>query len=177
VNATLLGIGERTGNAPIEGLVMEYLSLRGPDSTVDTRVIGEISRYFRREIGHEIPAQQPFVGSRFNTTLAGIHADALSKDKRIYTIFDTEAILGVPPDIRITDKCGRAGIAYWINLNLELEGDRRVDKDHPGVVAMLDRVTEQYNGGRITIMSDEELVSLVAECIPELAGQAESLLS
>jgi len=177
VNATLLGIGERTGNAPIEALVMEYLSLRGPDRTVDTRVIGEISRYFRKEVGYEIPAQQPFVGSRFNTTLAGIHADALSKDKRIYTIFDTEAILGVPPDIRITDKCGRAGIAYWVNLNLELEGDARVDKDHPGVVCMLEKVIEQYDGGRITIMSDEELASLVVECIPELAERAQSLLS
>lgn len=176
-NATLLGVGERTGNAPIEGLVMEYLALRGDDPTVNTQVITEIAHYFRKEIGHEIPAQQPFVGSRFNTTLAGIHADALSKDRRIYTIFDTAAVLGVPPDIRITDKCGRAGIAYWMNLNLELEGESQISKDHPGVLEILERITEQYQRGRVTIMSDEEMLKLVAEHIPELSEKARSLPS
>jgi isopropylmalate/homocitrate/citramalate synthase len=175
VNATLLGIGERTGNAPIEGLVVEYLALRGDDPTIDTRIITEIARYFRREIGYEIPPQQPFIGSRFNTTLAGIHADALSKDRRIYTIFDTEALLGVPPDIRITDKCGRAGIAYWINRKLELADDQQVGKDAPGVLEILARITEQYRNGRITIMSDEEMVELVAECIPGLAERARAV--
>ena len=175
VNATLLGTGERTGNAPIEGLVIEYLALRGPDPTIDTRIISEIARYFRKEIGYEIAPQQPFVGSRFNTTLAGIHADALSKDRRIYTIFDTEALLGVPPDIRITDKCGRAGIAYWINRKLELADDQQVGKDDPGVLEILARITEQYRNGRITIMSDEEMVELVAECIPGLAERARAV--
>ena len=175
VNATLLGIGERTGNAPIEGLVVEYLALRGDDPTIDTRIITEIARYFRREIGYEIPPQQPFIGSRFNTTLAGIHADALSKDRRIYTIFDTEALLGVPPDIRITDKCGRAGIAYWINRKLELADDQQVGKDDPGVLEILARITEQYRNGRITIMSDEEMVELVAGCIPGLAERARAV--
>jgi len=175
VNATLLGIGERTGNAPIEGLVMEYLALRGEEPTIDTRIITEIARYFRKEIGYEIPPQQPFVGSRFNTTLAGIHADALSKDKRIYTIFDTETILGLPPDIRITDKCGRAGIAYWINLHLELPDQQKVSKDHPGVLGMLAKITEEYKSGRVAIMSDQEMVDLVATHIPELAEKAKAL--
>jgi isopropylmalate/homocitrate/citramalate synthase len=177
VNATLLGIGERTGNAPIEGLIFEYLALRGDEPTIDTTAISDIARYFRDEIGHDIPAQQPFVGSRFNTTLAGIHADALSKDKRIYTIFDTEKILGVPPDIRITDKCGRAGIAYWVNLNLELPPERHVGKDHAGVGKMLEAVTEQYKAGRVAIMSDEEMFELVAAHIPELADEARERLS
>jgi len=172
VNGTLLGIGERTGNAPIEGLVIEYLSLRGDDPTVDTRVISEIARYFRGEIGYQIPPQQPFVGSRFNTTLAGIHADALAKDSRIYTIFHTEAVLGVSPDIRITDKSGRAGVAHWINLHLNLDGEDRVSKDHPGVIEIFRRITEQYDRGRVTIMSHEEMVELVAEYIPELAERA-----
>ncbi|NLW50495.1 MAG: 2-isopropylmalate synthase [Candidatus Brocadiaceae bacterium] len=174
-NGTLLGIGERTGNPPIEALVIEHLALRGDDPTVDTRVITEIARYFRQEIGYSIPPQQPLVGARFNTTLAGIHADALSKDKRIYTIFDTEQVLGVPPDIRITDKCGRAGIVYWVNLHLALEGDRAVGKDHPGVQAILDNVTEQYARGRVTVMSEEEMFGLVAQHMPELADRIDAV--
>ncbi|MFO7956532.1 MAG: 2-isopropylmalate synthase [Candidatus Brocadiia bacterium] len=176
VNATCLGIGERTGNTPIEALVLEYLALRGEDDTVDTTVISEIARYFRKEVGYEIPPQQPFVGSRFNTTLAGIHADALAKDRRIYTIFDTEQVLGVPLDIRITDKSGRAGVAHWINLNLELSQEEEIAKDHPGVAEMFDRITEQYENGRVAIMSPEELLELVAEHIPELADRAREAL-
>ena len=176
VNGTLLGIGERTGNAPIEGLVIEYLSLRGDDPNVDTHAISRIARYFRTEIGYDIAPQHPLVGSRFNTTLAGIHADALSKDKRMYTIFDTEALLGVPPDVRITDKCGRAGVAYWINLHLELEGDQQIAKNHPGVQAILDGITAQYARGRVTIMSEKEMALLVAEHIPQLAEKARALL-
>ncbi|GAF76120.1 unnamed protein product, partial [marine sediment metagenome] len=169
VNATCLGIGERTGNTPIEALVIEYLGLRGDDQTVHPEVITEIARYFRQEIGYEIPLQQPLVGSRFNTTLAGVHADALAKDKRIYTIFDTESILGVPPDIRITDKSGRAGVAHWVNLNLELSGDAQIDKGHAGIVEIFQRISAQYEDGRVTIMSSEELLELVAEHVPELA--------
>ncbi|MHC4448125.1 MAG: hypothetical protein ACYSXF_10150, partial [Planctomycetota bacterium] len=177
VNATLLGVGERTGNAPIEGLVMEYLSLRGHDPTVNAAVITEIASYFRTELGFQIPAQQPFVGSRFNTTLAAIHADGMSKDKRMYSIFDTEAVLGVPPDIRITDKSGRGGIAHWINLHLGLAGEEEVGKDHPGVEGMLKRITEQYRLGRVTIMSNAEIAALVTEFIPELADKAGPLMA
>ena len=172
VNATCLGIGERTGNTPMEALVMEYLALRGDDLGINTEAITEIARYFQDEIGYEIPPQQPFVGSRFNTTLAGIHADALSKDKRIYTIFDTEKILGVPPDVRITDKSGRAGVAHWINLNLALADGEKVDKDNPGLASMFALITEQYDAGRVTIMSKEELLDLITENIPELAERA-----
>jgi isopropylmalate/homocitrate/citramalate synthase len=175
VNATLLGIGERTGNAPTEGLVLEYLALRGDDPTVKTEVITEIARYFRTEIGYEIPAQQPFVGRHFNTTLAGIHADGLAKDKRIYTIFDTESILGVPPGVMITDKSGLAGVAHWINVNLELKGKDQVDKDSPAVAEIFRRVAEQYDKGRVTIMSNKEMAELVAGCMPALAEKASTI--
>ena len=176
VNATLLGCGERTGNTPIEALVMEYLALRGDDATVRPEVITQIARYFRQEIGYEIHPQQPFVGSRFNTTLASIHADGLSKDKRMYSIFDTEAILGVPGDVRITDKSGHGGVAHWINTNLGLTGEQQVGKKHLGVVGMVAAIGAQYDEGRVTIMSRKELAALVAEHIPELAEQARAIL-
>jgi len=175
-NGTVLGIGERTGNAPVEGLVMEHLALRGDDPDVDTRVITELARYMRTEIGHEVPPQQPFVGSRFNTTLAGIHIDALDKDRRVYSIFDTEKILGVAPGIRISDKSGRAGVAYWINSKLGLQQTERVTKDAAAVGAIFRHIASQYAAGRIAVMSDEEMVSLIAEHMPHLAERARAVL-
>src|SRR3712207_7035994 len=49
INATLLSTGERTGNSPLEGAVVEYLSLAGGDDRVDTRVLTEIAVYMRSE--------------------------------------------------------------------------------------------------------------------------------
>lgn len=168
VNGTLLGIGERTGNAPIEGLIMEYLGLLGHDNGVDTTVITEIRNYFEREIGYHVPRNQPFVGADFNTTSAGIHIDGLMKDKEVYTAFDTEKILNRPITVNITDKSGLAGIAHWINTHFALTGKDRIDKDHPGVAKINKWVLKQYEQGRITAISDHELEHLVRRYIPEV---------
>ncbi|HUJ89143.1 MAG TPA: hypothetical protein VLX12_03030, partial [Syntrophorhabdales bacterium] len=93
VNGTLLGIGERTGNTPIEGLIMEYISLAGEDNGCDTTVITEVRNYFEKEIGQHIPRNQPLVGSDFNATSAGVHIDGLAKNEEIYSPFDTKRIL------------------------------------------------------------------------------------
>ncbi|MCX5781340.1 MAG: 2-isopropylmalate synthase, partial [Elusimicrobia bacterium] len=97
INGTLLGIGERTGNTPIEALCIEYVALRGTTDGMDLSVITEIAKYFEETIGYKIPPMQPFVGAHFNVTRAGIHADGLLKDQEIYNVFDTEAILKRPP--------------------------------------------------------------------------------
>ncbi len=47
-NCSLLGIGERTGNCPLEGMVMEYCSLRGDTDGMNLEVITEIADYFER---------------------------------------------------------------------------------------------------------------------------------
>jgi len=121
-NGTVLGLGERTGNAPIEGLIMEYIGLRGSSDGIDTTVITDIAGYFQKDIGVEIPANLPFVGADFNVTRAGIHADGLIKNEEIYNIFDTTRLLKRPILLEITDKSGKAGIVHWINSRLGLKG-------------------------------------------------------
>ncbi|MBN1594628.1 2-isopropylmalate synthase [candidate division FCPU426 bacterium] len=157
VNGTLLGIGERTGNTPIEALLIEYIGLRGELAEMDTSVITEVAVYFEKEIGYKVPANQPLVGANFNVTRAGIHADGLMKDQEIYNIFDTEKVLNRPVDIGITDKSGVAGIAYWINSRLKIPEKFKVEKNDPGVVAIKEWVDEEYKNGRVTGISDEEM--------------------
>ena len=106
LNATVLGFGERTGNPPLEAAVIEYIGLKGTDDGMDTRVITEMAEYFRTEIQAPIPANYPFVGSEFNVTRAGIHADGILKNPEIYNIFDTEKILQRPLRVMVTDKSG-----------------------------------------------------------------------
>ena len=168
VNGALLGFGERTGNAPIEGMIMEYLSLRGSNDGIDTTVITEIADYFERELHYHIPPNYPFVGKNFNTTSAGIHADGLLKNEEIYNAFDTAKILNRPIRITITDKSGKAGIVHWLNSRLNLEGERAVDKNHPGVGKINKRITEMYEAGRCTSISDEEMENMARKYLSEL---------
>jgi isopropylmalate/homocitrate/citramalate synthase len=167
VNGALLGFGERTGNAPIEGMIMEYISLKGSNDGIDTRVITEIAEYFERELHYHIPPNYPFVGKNFNTTSAGIHADGLLKNEEIYNAFDTAKILNRPISITITDKSGKAGIIHWINTQLNLTGERAVDKNHPGVNKIYKRIKEQYEAGRSTSISNEEMEKMTRRYLSE----------
>ena len=159
INCSLLGIGERTGNCPLEAMVMEYASLRGTTDGMDTTVITEIAEYFTNEIGYHIPARTPFVGSDFNVTKAGIHADGLMKDEEIYNIFNTEKILNRRAKVSIDYNSGLAGIAYWLNRYFEEHGiDRKVEKRDRVVVSMKEMIDAAYADGRTTTLSDKELV-------------------
>lgn len=163
VNCSLLGIGERTGNVPLEAMVFEYASLRGSFDGMDPTVITEIADYFRNEIGYNIPEMTPFVGRNFNTTRAGIHADGLLKDEEIYNIFNTKKLLNRPAGVAVSKTSGLAGIAYWINENYGLEGVDALDKRDPIVAELKEWVDGEYAGGRVSALSNHELEAKLAE--------------
>jgi len=166
VNCSLLGIGERTGNVPLEAMVFEYASLRGSLDGMDTTVITEIADYFKNEIGYNIPPMTPYVGQAFNQTRAGVHADGLMKDEEIYTIFDTKKILNKPATVQISKTSGSAGIAYWINQTYRLEGDEKLDKRSDLVLSLKEWVDCLYEEGRQTAMTDHELEEKIEELAP-----------
>ena len=166
VNCSLLGIGERTGNVPLEAMVFEYASLRGSMDGMDPTVITEIGEYFSKEIGYDIPPMTPFAGRSFNTTKAGIHADGLMKDAEIYTIFDTDKLLNRPATVEIGKTSGAAGIAYWINQNFHLTGDAALAKSDALVVALKAWVDDEYETGRQTVISYKEMQEKIAAFAP-----------
>src|SRR5713226_2704232 len=155
-NGSLFGFGERTGNPPLEALIIDYLGLRGQDPRVDPRVITRAAAYFRDHLGTPLPANYPFAGAGFNVTSAGIHADGLLKNEEIYNIFDTRAILDRPLGITVNDRSGLAGIAYWVNTTLRPANGTAVSKDDPRVAAIHVEVHRQYDAGRTTGFSPDE---------------------
>ena len=163
VNCSLLGIGERTGNIPLEAMVFEYASFRGSLDGMDTTAITDIANYFHEKMGYDIPPMTPFVGKNFNVTRAGIHADGMMKDQEIYNIFDTKKLLNRSAGVMITQTSGLAGIAYWINEHFGLEGDRCIDKRDPLVLALKSRVDEEYDNGRQNSITDGELIEWIEE--------------
>lgn len=174
VNCSLLGIGERTGNVPLEAMVIEYASLRGSLDGMDTTVITEIAEYFEKEIGYKIPPMTPFVGSAFNATRAGIHADGMLKDQEIYNIFDTDKLLRRKPAVMIGKTSGLAGIAYWVNEHYRLPKEREVDKRDPLVEALRQWVDAEYENGRQTSLSNHELEEQVRRLSPGRFNEKEA---
>jgi isopropylmalate/homocitrate/citramalate synthase len=137
---------------------------------MDTTVITEIAEYFERELGYDIPPMTPFVGSAFNLTRAGIHADGLMKDMEIYNIFDTDKILNRSPEVAISNTSGLAGIAYWVNKHLGLSGEDAVTKQSPIVVKIKEEIDRLYDDGRTTLMGNDELMQIIDFYYPRLKG-------
>ena len=144
INTSLFGIGERTGNTPLEAMVFEYAQLKGHLNGMD-----------------QIPPRTPFVGKNFNVTRAGIHADGLLKNEEIYNIFDTEKFLNRPVLCAVSNTSGLAGIAHWINTYYKLKDGAQVEKNSRLVAEVKKWVDEEYAGGRVTVMTDEEIVACV----------------
>lgn len=163
VNCSLFGIGERTGNTPLEAMVFEYAQLKGTLDGMDTTVITEIAEYFTKEMGYAIPHRTPFVGKNFNVTRAGIHADGLLKNEEIYNIFDTEKFLNRPVLVSVSNTSGIAGIAHWINTYFKLKGNEVMDKSSPIVIKVKEWVDKEYDSGRVTVITDDELIKVIDE--------------
>ena len=168
VNCSLFGIGERTGNTPLEAMVFEYAQLRGTLDGMDTTVITELAEYFEKELGYVMPDRTPFCGKNFNVTRAGIHADGLLKNEEIYNIFDTEKFLTRPVLVSVSNTSGLAGIAHWMNTYYHLEGERAVDKNSELVHLVKEKVDQQYDDGRVTVMTDAELTEMINDCCQKL---------
>jgi len=133
---------------------------------MEPTVITEIGEYFQKDIGYHIPVMTPFVGKNFNSTRAGIHADGLMKDAEIYTIFDTNKLLNRPATVEISKTSGLAGLAYWINQNYHLSGDREISKNDPLTLALKRWVDAQYDADRQTMISRKELEEKIEELAP-----------
>ena len=166
LNSTLFGFGERTGNPPLEGAVMEYVALKGGLNGVNLQVITELAQYYEKGIGTQLTTNYPFVGKDFNTTRAGIHAGGLRKFEQIYNIFDTTALLNRPPRVAITDKSGSDGVALWVNEFLGLKGDERLTVMK--MAKIFRWVMDQYEKeGRMSSITDQELEEQVKLHLPE----------
>lgn len=160
VSTTMFGIGERVGNTPLEGMIMEYAQIKGTTKNMNLHIIKELEEFFENELGYDIPAKTPFVGSEFNLTKAGIHADGLLKDEEIYNSFDTRKILGKPPLVAINSYSGIASLAYWINSYFGLEDDQKLDKYDKRLIPFKQNIDTDYANGRTSNITTEEMVEM-----------------
>jgi isopropylmalate/homocitrate/citramalate synthase len=158
-NSSIFGVGERTGNPPLEAMLVEHAQLKTMTEGINYAAITELAEYAKKELGFEIAHNYPLVGKDFNVTRAGIHADGLLKNEEIYNCFDTKKLLGRPASVAITDKSGAAGIKHWIEARYQIE----IGKHSPFITKIKDKVDAEYSADRVSAVSDEEMFAWIEE--------------
>lgn len=158
-NGAIFGSGERTGNPPLEALVIEHAQLKGMTEGVNYAALTDLAQYAKQELGFEIPANYPLVGDDFNITRAGIHADGLLKNEEIYNCFDTQKLLKRIVGVAITDKSGAAGIKHWIESRFVIE----IAKHDPRIEKIKNKIDVEYEADRVSAISDQEMFDWAKE--------------
>jgi isopropylmalate/homocitrate/citramalate synthase len=162
-NTAIFGTGERTGNPPLEAMVVEHAQLKGHTPGVNYAAITELAEYASKELGVPIPHNYPLVGGDFNVTRAGIHADGLLKDEEIYNCFDTQKLLNRTVSVAITDKSGAAGIKHWIEARYKIE----IPKHDRRIARIKDKIDAEYLADRVSAISDDEMFEWVRQAFED----------
>ena len=90
------------------------------------------------------------------------------KNEEIYNIFDTEKILNRPVLVAVSNTSGLAGIAHWMNTYYRLKDEERIDKNAPLVAKVKEWVDAEYESGRVTVITDDELVAQIDKACEDL---------
>ena len=163
-NCTLFGIGERSGNCPLEAMLMEYTMLKGVKD-LNLKEIAKAANLFR-EMNFYFPEHYPLVGLNAFRTKAGIHIDALLKNPEVYLPFDPIKVLGIWPKVTIDQYSGKASVVYWIKAYLNIDEDDNLKNDQR-IGEIHKTILKAYDNGRQTPFTDTEILNLVRKYFPE----------
>lgn len=127
VGVTVIGLGERAGNAALEEIVMALKHLEGTDLGFTTEKFRTVAEYISLASGRELPAWKAIVGSNMFAHESGIHADGAIKNPKTYEVFAPEEV-GLTRQIVIGKHSGTGAIKnkfteYGINLTEEQAAD------------------------------------------------------
>ena len=158
VNGTLLGTGERTGNAPLEAVLLHIAGMGLMDEPLpDFHVLNDLADLYAG-LGRPVPPTYPLYGKDAHRTRAGIHADGLNKFWWMYAPFDVPRLLGRPLEVSLTRDSGLAGLVFLIRQHT----GRELPKDDPDLLRVHDALMAEWDAGRQTAAEWEEVESLLA---------------
>lgn len=120
INTTVMGLGERAGNAPIEEVVMALKLTMDIDLPIQTSMFRELAEYVASASSRTVPAWKAVVGANVFAHESGIHADGVLKDPKTYEAFSPEEV-GLTRQILIGKHSGtHALVAKFREYGIEL---------------------------------------------------------
>ncbi|MDH6263311.1 homocitrate synthase [Bradyrhizobium sp. BR13661] len=108
-SVTVIGLGERAGNAPLEEVAVALKQLYGCDTGVVLCELEKVASVVAAAAARAIPLNKAIVGEHVFTHESGIHVDGLLKDQRTYQALDPR-LLGRSNRIVIGKHSGLAAI-------------------------------------------------------------------
>jgi 2-isopropylmalate synthase len=157
VHGTMLGIGERVGNTPMD-LLMVNLVLMGWIER-DLTHLNDLVRAVSDATGEPIPDSYPVFGRDAFRTATGVHAAAVVKAfhkndsdlaDRVYSGVPAR-LVGRSQQIEVGPMSGRSNVVYWL--------------EHRGITAdeeLIDRVFRRAKGSR-TVLTEDEILREIAK--------------
>jgi len=106
LSTTVLGIGERAGNTPLEEAVMACKHLFGKNTGIDPLKLKPLAEFVSMASRRDISVSKPFIGANCFAHEAGIHADGIIKDAKNYEPYDPHEV-GLERRIVIGKHSGR----------------------------------------------------------------------
>ncbi len=109
-SVTVIGLGERAGNAPLEEVAVALKQLYGRDTGIVLSELENVASVVAAAAARAIPLNKAIVGEHVFTHESGIHVDGLLKDQRTYQALDPN-LLGRSNRIVIGKHSGLAAIS------------------------------------------------------------------
>ncbi|MBO0780849.1 MAG: hypothetical protein J2P37_18660 [Ktedonobacteraceae bacterium] len=157
INGTMLGKGERSGNAPLEATLLHLVGMGYfRDNQPDFTSLNELVDLYAG-MGEAIPPKYPLYGRDAHRTRAGVHADGLNKFWWMYAPFNVPKLLGRPLEVSLTKESGLAGLVFVLRQHLGLD----LAKDDPRLLKVHDWLMTEFDNGRQTSVEWEELAPIV----------------
>jgi isopropylmalate/homocitrate/citramalate synthase len=133
VHSTVLGIGERAGNTPLEETVMALLTLYGIDIGIKYEKLYDLAHLVQKLSGHSMPANRPVVGEQLFQIESGIIASWFQncgKDNPTELFPFRADVVGQPPAKVVLGKgSGIDSIKMYLKkLNIPFASDEEVNK-------------------------------------------------
>ncbi len=160
-DVTVLGIGERAGNAPLEQLAVAA-ALSGLRCRVRTERLGGLCRLVATAARRPIRPNQPIVGQAIFDHESGIHVQAILRDPRSYEPFAPETVGRTGRRLLVGRHSGAASLAHAL-------ADLGIDVDETTVRLLLPHV-RRFAVNKQGTLTPSDLRDLFAATIGE-AGE------
>ncbi|MBP0111665.1 homocitrate synthase [Bradyrhizobium vignae] len=123
-SVTVMGLGERAGNAPLEEIAVALKQLYGWETGIILPELEHVAAVVAAAAARAIPTNKAIVGEHVFTHESGIHVAALLKDQRTYQSLDP-ALLGRCNRFVIGKHSGVAAISALLDeLQLDASADQ-----------------------------------------------------
>lgn len=156
VNTTVIGLGERAGNASFEQISMALKHLYGQTRPIDTLGMRNLAVIVANAAGLTLSQSAPIIGEHIFSHESGVHANGMMKNSRAYEPFGAEEV-GSLRQYPIGKHSGTGTILYHLK-QLGVDAQKHTLQD------LLPRIREIVTS-RKKVLSEVELITLYKEVL------------